>query len=175
MTISKKTRFEVFKRDSFTCRYCGNQPPAVTLEPDHVVPVSAGGADLIANLVTSCFDCNRGKGARQLTEIAKPIAENAAELLERQEQLTDYRKLLKRELRHLNAAVKRVEVVFSDRFTGYCFNDRFRSEIRNTFLPRLPVEVLVDSMQIACNRDLPMDRTIKYFCGINWQKIRGYR
>ena len=24
-TISKKTRFEVFKRDKFTCQFCGNE------------------------------------------------------------------------------------------------------------------------------------------------------
>ena len=26
-TISKKTRFEVFKRDSFKCQYCGASAP----------------------------------------------------------------------------------------------------------------------------------------------------
>lgn len=35
-TISKKKRFEVFKRDMFTCVYCGCKPPDVILEIDHV-------------------------------------------------------------------------------------------------------------------------------------------
>jgi 5-methylcytosine-specific restriction endonuclease McrA len=38
-TISKKTRFEVFKRDKFTCQFCGNEAPNVILEIDHLKPV----------------------------------------------------------------------------------------------------------------------------------------
>lgn len=30
-SIGKKTRFEVFKRDSFTCQYCGQKAPDVIL------------------------------------------------------------------------------------------------------------------------------------------------
>ena len=40
MSISKKIRFEVFKRDGFTCQYCGKSPPGVTLEADHIKPFS---------------------------------------------------------------------------------------------------------------------------------------
>lgn len=66
--ITKKTRFEVFKRDSFTCQYCGKSAPNVILEIDHINPVSNGGKNGIMNLITSCFDCNRGKGKRELTD-----------------------------------------------------------------------------------------------------------
>lgn len=38
--ISKKLRFEVFKRDCFTCQYCGEKAPNVKLEVDHIKPVS---------------------------------------------------------------------------------------------------------------------------------------
>ena len=65
-SLSKKTRFEVFKRDGFICQYCGNSPPAVILEIDHIKPFKAGGSNEIDNLLTSCFDCNRGKGANTL-------------------------------------------------------------------------------------------------------------
>jgi 5-methylcytosine-specific restriction endonuclease McrA len=41
----------------------------VVLEVDHVVPRAEGGSDDTMNLVTSCFDCNRGKGAVPLTDI----------------------------------------------------------------------------------------------------------
>lgn len=43
--ISKALRFEVFKRDSFTCQYCGRSAPEVVLEVDHIVPVSKGGTN----------------------------------------------------------------------------------------------------------------------------------
>lgn len=67
-SISKKTRFEVFKRDSFTCQYCGRMAPDVILEIDHINPVSNGGDNDILNLITSCFDCNRGKGKRKIKQ-----------------------------------------------------------------------------------------------------------
>ena len=66
--IPKTTRFEVFKRDKFTCQYCGASAPEVILEIDHIKPVSKGGTDDILNLVTSCRDCNRGKTNRQLSD-----------------------------------------------------------------------------------------------------------
>ena len=60
-SLSKKIRFEVFKRDKFTCVYCGRKAPDVILEVDHIEPVAKGGDNSITNLVTSCIDCNRGK------------------------------------------------------------------------------------------------------------------
>lgn len=66
--IGKKLRFEIFKRDSFTCRYCGKKAPDVVLEIDHIMPVAKGGDNSILNLVTSCYDCNHGKGARELSD-----------------------------------------------------------------------------------------------------------
>jgi HNH endonuclease len=66
VSISKGTRFRIFQRDDFSCQYCGRRAPDVTLEPDHIVPKSQGGPDDMDNLVTACFDCNRGKSDRPL-------------------------------------------------------------------------------------------------------------
>ena len=63
--ISKKTRFEVFKRDGFTCQYCGAHPPQAILHVDHIVPVAEGGGNEDTNLVTACDHCNLGKAANQ--------------------------------------------------------------------------------------------------------------
>lgn len=61
-TIAVGVRFDVFRRDDFRCRYCGRgADQGVFLEADHVVPRSKGGPDTLANLVTACWDCNRGK------------------------------------------------------------------------------------------------------------------
>ena len=67
-SISKKVRFDVFKRDHFTCQYCGRMAPDVTLECDHIISAAKGGQNEYMNLITSCYDCNRGKGAKLLTE-----------------------------------------------------------------------------------------------------------
>lgn len=87
--IGKKLRFEVFKRDNFTCQYCGAQAPDVVLHVDHINPVAGGGDNDILNLVTSCEPCNLGKGARELDDnsvLAKQRAQ-LKELSQRREQL----------------------------------------------------------------------------------------
>ena len=72
MAISKSLRFDIFRRDKFVCQYCGRTPPDVVLEVDHITPVSQGGDDEPPNLVTSCYDCNRGKGAKILETAIEP-------------------------------------------------------------------------------------------------------
>ncbi len=66
-STGKRLRFEVFKRDHFTCQYCGAQPPAVVLVAGHVIPVKDGGQTTIDNLVTACEPCNQGKADRLIT------------------------------------------------------------------------------------------------------------
>jgi 5-methylcytosine-specific restriction endonuclease McrA len=56
-----RLRFEVFKRDNFTCQYCGRKAPNITLHIDHRYPESKGGEYTANNLITSCSDCNIGK------------------------------------------------------------------------------------------------------------------
>lgn len=87
--IPKKTRFEVFKRDSFTCQYCGNKSPDAVLVIDHIEPVSKGGTNDILNLITSCRDCNAGKSDRPLadTTVLDKRRQQLEDLQERREQL----------------------------------------------------------------------------------------
>ena len=61
MAVSKRTRFEVLRRDDFTCRYCRSKDHELTV--DHVVPVALGGTDKPDNLVAACRDCNAGKSS----------------------------------------------------------------------------------------------------------------
>ncbi len=60
-SIPLARRFEVLKRDGFTCTYCGRQPPEISLQVDHVIPWSKGGTHALANLRTACVECNLGK------------------------------------------------------------------------------------------------------------------
>jgi len=87
--LSKKLRFEVFKRDSFTCQYCGQSAPSVILNADHIHPVKNGGATDLLNLITSCFDCNAGKKDKLLSDDTAVKKQKAQldELNERREQI----------------------------------------------------------------------------------------
>jgi 5-methylcytosine-specific restriction endonuclease McrA len=88
--LSKKTRFEVFKRDRFACQYCGAHPPGVLLHVDHVVAVAEGGTNDMDNLVTACEPCNLGKGARDIGVAPKGLEEKAKETQEREAQLAGF-------------------------------------------------------------------------------------
>lgn len=68
VTVSEwqQMRLKVFARDAHACQYCGSTD--VSLDCDHVVPLSRGGITHLDNLVSSCFRCNRSKGAKLLSE-----------------------------------------------------------------------------------------------------------
>lgn len=87
--IAKSVRFEVFKRDRFTCQYCGAKAPEAVLQVDHIHPVAEGGENEIMNLVTACVACNSGKSDRKLSDqsaLEKQRAE-LEQLEERRQQL----------------------------------------------------------------------------------------
>lgn len=123
-TISKKLRFEIFKRDNFTCQYCGKSAPDVVLEVDHINPVNNGGDNDIMNLITSCFDCNRGKGKRKLSDKSeiKMQMEQLKELNTKREQLEMLLKW-KEELSNFeNEQANKIENILFKK-TGFNFSD----------------------------------------------------
>ncbi|MFF0055622.1 HNH endonuclease [Streptomyces microflavus] len=61
MAVSKRLRYEILRRDRFTCRYCGASAPDAPMRVDHVTPVALGGTDHPSNLVAACEPCNSGK------------------------------------------------------------------------------------------------------------------
>jgi DNA-binding transcriptional regulator GbsR (MarR family) len=87
--ISQKTRFEVFKRDKFTCQYCGASAPEFVLHIDHIIPVVSGGDNNIMNLITACKSCNAGKSYRELSDQStlEKQRRQIEDLQERKEQL----------------------------------------------------------------------------------------
>jgi len=96
MALSVRIRFEVFKRDEFTCQYCGRKSPDVVLEVDHIHPVCDGGTDDPINLRTSCWDCNHGKAGVPLNAIitGEDPHDRAILLLERERQIAEYNHVL---------------------------------------------------------------------------------
>ncbi|QDG54222.1 HNH endonuclease [Persicimonas caeni] len=67
------SRTNVYRRDGFSCQYCGVRFRKEELTFDHVLPRSRGGATNWTNIVTSCKPCNRTKGDRTPEEATMPL------------------------------------------------------------------------------------------------------
>lgn len=170
-------RFEVFKRDRFSCGYCGRTPPDVLLEVDHVVPRSGGGSDELENLLTACWDCNRGKGSKGLSEGGSPPVGGAAvkALKERVKQAKAYNDLIA-EQRSLRAEQEDlVTAHWCKRFGGTATADQYSCD---TYFPNSPsiarfiralgVEAVLDAVDIAASK-FPYGRGAnpsRYFYGV---------
>jgi 5-methylcytosine-specific restriction endonuclease McrA len=73
----KLTRHEIFRRDNYSCQYCGRKTPTLTI--DHVIPRHLGGEHSWTNVVTACASCNHQKGGRRLTESTLRLLSNPRE------------------------------------------------------------------------------------------------
>lgn len=67
------SRRNVFKRDRFTCQYCGRQPGSEDLTIDHVTPRAQGGTSTWDNCVLACLDCNARKADRTPQQARMPL------------------------------------------------------------------------------------------------------
>jgi 5-methylcytosine-specific restriction endonuclease McrA len=73
----KLTRREVFRRDNYTCQYCGKRDSGLTV--DHVIPRHMGGAHAWTNVVTACPQCNHRKGGRRVEDSHMRLTHNPKE------------------------------------------------------------------------------------------------
>lgn len=177
-TISKKTRFEVFKRDGFKCQYCGACAPDVLLHIDHIQPISKDGDDDMMNYITSCEPCNLGKGARELsddTAVAKQRNQLQA-LQERRDQIEmmlEWRNGLKDALEdEVEALIKAWRDVFGpDRN----LTDTGRREAR-TMLKKFGLKSVLEATDVAHQQYLrygadgrPTPESIE----LAWRKLGG--
>ncbi len=191
MAPSTRTRFEILKRDRFTCQYCGRTPPEVLLHVDHIVPVKEGGGDDPDNLRTACSECNLGKAAVPLQAGSLRPAMSAEELQERVAQAEAYAELLTqaRSARdHLDdqlhdlvfaawcrawggALKEGDDGPFFDLPGGGYFPD-WRSV--RSILKRLPIELVYDAIDITAGRfpNRPSSDSTRYFYGICYRMIR---
>ena len=64
--VVKLTRREIFRRDDYTCQYCGKHTLSLTI--DHVIPRHLGGKHVWTNVVAACPSCNHRKGGKMLEE-----------------------------------------------------------------------------------------------------------
>jgi hypothetical protein len=170
--ISKRLRFEVFKRDSFRCQYCGATPSeTVLLEVDHIHPVAEGGTNDIDNLVTACQACNRGKSAVLLSVVPQTLADKAIETAEREAQIRAYYEILEAKKARKDDELWSIADIYMSRFSDDSILRTRLASIR-MFLDRLDYFEVHEAMEIATDRMSSRTPAFNYFCGICWRKIK---
>lgn len=176
---SKRLRFEIFKRDNFTCQYCGRTPPAIILEVDHIVPVSKGGGNEQINLLTACFDCNRGKSSTPLEVIPVSLETQIQEQKDRRKQVSEYNKFLLAIRKDQDKSVSNLGRYwcnfFKEKDMYECGGPAVTTLKR--FLSFLTEAEIMNAMDIAHSM-FPVKgdydaKTFRYFCGICWKSIRS--
>jgi hypothetical protein len=165
--ISASTRWQIFARDGFRCRYCGIQAgdDGVTLHLDHVVSVADGGTNAFDNLVTACQRCNGGKSARSLDEVpgsASVIAYAQADAASMREQVEVMAACID--------AKRDLEVAVYDMLCEiYGENKVSLSEaslsLYVTFVRQYGAEQVMEWAEWAARRGLSCWSSIQYVCG----------
>lgn len=158
-SLGKKIRFEVFKRDSFTCQYCGAKAPDVILHADHIVPVIEGGADDITNLVTSCDSCNLGKGATRLTDdsIVEKKRKQLLLLQSRREQIEMMYEWEKGLLEEKSLVADKLAEFLEQKIEGYCLT-RNDKALLDKIGRRFGLEASLQALDIAVRQYLKQDQ-----------------
>lgn len=178
MSVSKRLRFEIFRRDNHACRYCGASAPEATLTIDHVVPVTLGGTDDPSNLVAACKDCNSGKSATSPgAELVAGVADDAlrwarAQLLAGEQMLADL------------GARDGLRAQFKarwDRWQGgdgkpVDLPDQWGASVDRFVSMGLPMPVLLDCVDKAMhNKRISYHDLFRYMCGIAWKRVEELR
>lgn len=160
--LSKKTRFEIFKRDKFTCQYCGRTAPDVILEVDHIKPISDDGTNDILNLITSCRDFNRGKGKTPLIQntVIKKQHDILADLEEKRQQLEMLIEWKKGLEEFEDYQVNQIEKLFIDGINGV-FSEEGRKQCY-TWLKKYGFDETYESAKISIAQYYSKDNDKEY-------------
>lgn len=176
MAVSVRTRFEVFKRDEFTCQYCGRRSPDVVLEVDHIMPVAIGGTDDPMNLQTSCWDCNRGKSDVPLREVitGEDPHDKAILLLEKERQLAEYNRVVAAERDRREAETWAI-VRYWQEHQGFTKEKDLTEIARSDYnwlvnaLKWCPAAVIREFMDVALERGMTKNLRYVAACCRNWR------
>jgi hypothetical protein len=167
MAVSKRTRYEVLRRDNHTCRYCGESAPDVKLTVDHVLPIALGGTDAPDNLVAACRDCNAGKSSTAPdATLVEEVKQSDLKFAEAMKRAADVR-----------AAARDVEEDYCDTFLDAWPRYRHRALPRDVeqklvrlYRAGLPERDMIDAAFAAAHNPGIYNR-FAYFMGICWNKI----
>jgi hypothetical protein len=170
MAVSKRTRYEVLRRDNHACRYCGAAAPHATLTVDHVTPVALGGGDDPSNLVAACRDCNAGKSS------TSPDAGTVAQV---NDDAVRWTKAIKAaaatEVRSIRKARKYAAEVYQA-WETYMPNyakmpDDWEQSVTAWRSMGLPVEVVTDAVYKAACSQAPNGAKFRYMAKVCWNRL----
>jgi len=177
MAVSKHLRYEILRRDNYTCRYCGARGPEVPLTVDHVTPSALGGTDTPDNLATACEPCNTGKAA--VPPDAALVADVDADAFRWSAAL----KQAAAEMEQRDAGRDEYHLAFSDAWNSWHYEhngerhtyeldtewqstlDRFRA----AGLPASAWPGIVDAAMGSTG--VPLPNLFRYACGIAWRQV----
>lgn len=179
MSISKRLRFEILKRDDFKCQYCGLQATETGrgLAVDHVIPEALGGESTGDNLITSCKDCNSGKSSIRLSDShIEPLAIRSRLWSQALAQATEGRRGEYEKRRGVIDEFLEIWNRWTYERNGneqpYRLPPGYTSSIA-VFLARgLEMFDLEELVEIAMTATIPAGDRFKYFCGCAWKRIR---
>jgi len=177
MAVSKRTRYEVLRRDNHACRYCGSMAPEAKLTVDHVMPKALGGTDDPSNLVAACRDCNYGKAST--APDGTLVADVSQRAVEWGKAISDYNAAQMSDRKKRNAYVRRFAKAWNAWTVGTGEAKRhlpkpsdWERTIWQFYGLGLPIVELEDAVKIACgNQMVQVDSTFRYMCGVLWKKV----
>lgn len=172
MTVSKRLRFEILRRDNHTCRYCGAAAPDVKITVDHVIALALGGDDRPENLVAACADCNSGKTSTGADEhLVADVNQDA--------------------LRWKRARAKAAEIALADHWarsdyigavdlewSGWSYSTTgeaverdadWRVTVGNLYSHGLPLVIALDMVEVAMRARARS--TWRYYAGCCWNRL----
>jgi hypothetical protein len=175
MTVSRRLRFEILRRDGHACRYCGAKAPDVELTIDHVKPVALGGTDVPENLVTACRACNAGKTS--VPADSPTVADVAADALRWKlaiEEVVRWRALdmavLADQVTRFDADWRAWTSTFDDK--PFPRDTNWPDSVERFLELGLTIDILRHYIGVAMrNQRLGYHDRWAYFCGCCWREI----
>jgi len=171
MAVSKRTRYEVLRRDNHTCRYCGGTAPDVVLTVDHVTPVALGGTDHPSNLVAACRDCNAGKSS------ASPDAPLVEDVKQDALRWVAAMKVAEQRLAAKSQPEREYITYMADVVASYFDDDDLPSDWRDSLLQfyraGLPRAMFENAIDISVSKGhVSWRNKWRYACGAAWTMLR---
>lgn len=178
MTVSKRLRYEVLRRDNHACRYCGGVAPDVVLTVDHVVPVALGGSDDPSNLVAACKDCNSGKSATPVgADLVADVQQDAMRWAAAMRRAADNAQIERDEQLEIERAVLSYwegADYYGRKYSEWLPDDWYLSVQRwvKSGLTKADLEDACHGTIYGRRKKPTYDEAWKYFCGTCWGMLK---